>query len=205
MNIEDCFNLHDLKKELEIVYDPSHPGALSIPKFLTDDILNKLMNDMINHSSFFYHVHKKNRTGVEEQYDVVHLEELNALDAFPVTRQLITTYAKLHENTGINRNFNSISIQRYMPDYKGITPHMDFAKDRDIVSLFCIHGAADFGVCDDKHKANPRLLDSSPGSLILLRAPRNEKDKRDKSWRPYHFVENIQSERYSIGIRHVTS
>jgi hypothetical protein len=212
MGLEKYFKVDPIRvrESLHYLYDSSSPGAVSIPDFLQPRFLAMLINDIYNHDgmlTYIHNIHDVKDGRIEEEFETAKLGDDRIIldkDAFPVIMQLREAYASFHSIIDIiTPSFNSLNVHRYIPQYKGITPHRDFNSDKDLVSIFCISGEADVGICDNIKGDNRQLLDSSPGSLILLRAPRNDDDRKNHSWRPYHFVENIKTERYSIGIRQI--
>ena len=90
-----------------------------------------------------------------------------------------------------------IRLQKYAQGSLGITPHIDGERFCNLVCVFIIGGHGRFGVCDDRLGTNPKWIDASPGRVIFLRAPGFlGEDKR-----PFHFVTDIQDERYTCGLR----
>jgi hypothetical protein len=61
-----------------------------------------------------------------------------------------------------------------------------------------VEGRAVFGVCKNRKKENPQVIAYEPGSIIFMRAARNPKEQM---YRPFHFVESPEDDRYSILIR----
>ena len=90
-----------------------------------------------------------------------------------------------------------IRLQKYVQGSFGITPHVDGERFCNLVCVFIIGGHGRFSVCDDRLGTNPKWIDASPGRVIILRGPGFlGEDKR-----PFHFVTDIQDERYTCGIR----
>jgi len=94
--------------------------------------------------------------------------------------------------------FNSVSFQKYKEGSIGITPHRDGLKYINLISVFVLGGEAPFYICKDREGTDKTYLGSSPGSLILLRAPRKPEEK---DFRPLHSVGRVGKERYTIGLR----
>ncbi len=96
-------------------------------------------------------------------------------------------------------DLGDMMLQRYDPGPIGVTPHRDHARYVNIACLFTLAGESRFGLCDDRSGTGARTVDAAPGTVILLRAPGFD-GPRD---RPFHFVSDITSERYSFGLRQV--
>jgi hypothetical protein len=93
--------------------------------------------------------------------------------------------------------FNAMALQKYQPGSVGITPHKDGLRYRNLVCVFIIEGQGRFAVCTDRSGREARVLDASPGNIILLRAP----GFLSSSERPFHYVSDIQETRYTFGLR----
>ena len=92
---------------------------------------------------------------------------------------------------------NDLVLQRYPPGARGITPHRDHVRYVGLVAIVQMSGDGRFGLCADRGGAGARVLDAGPGDGILMRAPGfcGAKD------RPFHFLDGITAERYSLGMR----
>ena len=93
---------------------------------------------------------------------------------------------------------NDLVLQRYPPGARGITPHRDHVRYVSLVVIVQLSGNGRFGLCADRSGAGARVLAAGPGDGILMRAPGfgGAKD------RPFHFLDGITVERYSLGMRH---
>ena len=92
---------------------------------------------------------------------------------------------------------NDLVLQRYPPGARGITPHRDHVRYIGLVAIVQLSGDGRFGLCADRSGAGARVLDAGPGDGILMRAPGFGGDKH----RPFHFLDGITVERYSLGMR----
>ncbi len=94
--------------------------------------------------------------------------------------------------------FNDVMIQKYPVGSGGITPHRDRTDYRHIICLFVLDGFGRFYVSDDRNKTNAIEIANLPGDVVLMPGPGfvglNE--------RPFHYLENITSERWIFGLRH---
>lgn len=93
--------------------------------------------------------------------------------------------------------FNEMSLQLYEKDSIGITPHMDGLSIKNIICIFILAGKARVALCDDREGNNARDLDTTPGNVILLRAP----GFLDSDFRPFHFVSDVSERRIIFGLR----
>lgn len=94
-------------------------------------------------------------------------------------------------------NFNSPELIRYEQGSTGITPHRDGLKYRNLICIFNISGRGRFFICDDRKGNNPVEFDTTPGNVILMRAP----GFMGSDHRPFHFVRGITEERYVFVLR----
>ena len=92
---------------------------------------------------------------------------------------------------------NDLVLQRYPPGARGITPHRDHVRYVGLVVIVQMSGDGRFGLCADRSGAGARVLDAGPGDGILMRAPGFAGSKD----RPFHFLDGITVERYSLGMR----
>lgn len=92
---------------------------------------------------------------------------------------------------------NDLVAQRYWPGSFGITAHRDHVRYVGLVALVVLCGTGRFCVCRDRAGAKTREIPAKPGDVLLMRAPGFE-GRRD---RPFHFLTDITSLRYSIGLR----
>lgn len=107
-------------------------------------------------------------------------------------------FAKLDRNVFHRKQkFNAMVLQRYLPGELGITPHRDSLRAINLIALMNLGGTAEFHRCDDRQGRNSILLDTTPGNAILMRAP----GFLDAQIRPFHYLTNIRSIRYSLGLR----
>ena len=92
---------------------------------------------------------------------------------------------------------NDLVLQRYPPGARGITPHRDHVRYVGLVVIVQLSGDGRFGLCADRSGAGATVLAAGPGDGILMRAPgfAGVKD------RPFHFLDGITVERYSLGMR----
>lgn len=100
-------------------------------------------------------------------------------------------------NTPID--FNDMSLQKYYQNSIGITPHKDGKSRINIICIFNLMGKAEFALCDDRSGSNPKFLDTTPGNIIMMRAP----GFFHSTYQPFHFVRNVVEERIVFGLRQI--
>ena len=89
-------------------------------------------------------------------------------------------------------------VQRYASGSKGISPHRDHIRYRGLIALLVLSGHGRYFICADREGSAAREIPAPPGYLILMRAP----DFANRKDRPFHYLTDITSERYSFGIRY---
>ncbi|MDE0052300.1 MAG: hypothetical protein OXO52_21145 [Rhodospirillales bacterium] len=92
---------------------------------------------------------------------------------------------------------NDLVLQRYPPRARGITPHRDHVRYVGLVVIVQLSGDGRFGLCADRSGRGARVLEAGPGDGILMRAP----GFGGATQRPFHFLDGIAVERYSLGMR----
>lgn len=93
--------------------------------------------------------------------------------------------------------FNEMSLQLYEKGSIGITPHMDGLSQLNLICIFVLTGTSTFALCDDRSGLNARTLDTTPGNVIIMRAP----GFLSSDFRPFHFVKDITERRIVFGLR----
>jgi alkylated DNA repair dioxygenase AlkB len=66
---------------------------------------------------------------------------------------------------------NEVYVQRYRVGDLGVTPHRDWKRYRYLVAIFTAAGEAEFMLCKNRAGEVLRSWTTTPGSLVLLRAP----------------------------------
>lgn len=94
-------------------------------------------------------------------------------------------------------NLNTMALQKYTKGSIGITPHRDGLRYINLVCIFIIGGTGRFFVCADRFGRGSREIYTSPGRVVILRAP----GFMGSGDRPFHFVTDIQETRYTFGLR----
>lgn len=191
------------------LYDFSRIGALSIPDFLSQKAIIDLFTGAMSARKLFTRA-KKEVGKVTQEMENLYVENI---DHALLNKYFLTTVTQFKEEYGevykriaekaefSFKEFNSFGFNYYATGSAGITPHRDFKSDENLVSIFVIEGNAPFFVCRDYEKTDSRELNSSPGSLILLRAARNKEEQQN---RPIHYVAPCISPRLTAVCRYST-
>ena len=95
--------------------------------------------------------------------------------------------------------FTEMVLQKYPCGLVGITPHRDGTPYTDLIAVFTLCGTARVGICADRAGNGETVLNSQPGTVILLKAPGFAGATTDH--RPFHFVSDITEERISLALR----
>ena len=93
--------------------------------------------------------------------------------------------------------FNEISLQLYEKGSIGITPHMDGLSRINLICVFILRGKARFSLCKDRAGSEPKDLATSPGNVIIMRAP----GFMNSDYRPFHFLSDVAERRIVFGLR----
>jgi len=93
---------------------------------------------------------------------------------------------------------NDTVCQRYRRGDLGITPHRDHIAYTQLITLVVLGGRGRYFVCADRQGHGRREINAEPGRAILMPGP----GYAGRSDRPFHLVGDIESLRYSVGLRH---
>lgn len=195
-------------KVVEELYDFSKFGAVFFPDLLTECARRELLGG-IQSAGFLFQKVQRERGPVIQEMDTLYFENnYDLLHTLPLLENAVTQlrqeYGELYEKIAVQAGFsgtqvNSVGVHHYSIGSVGITPHQDFKSDRNLIASFVIDGCAPFGVCNNREKTGAQLFDAGPGSLIFMRAARNECEQK---YRPFHFLEGpLLEDRYSILLR----
>lgn len=98
--------------------------------------------------------------------------------AYPLMRELGDTLGQLvRDGAGRYARLqtwqpNDVAIQRYDGEFDGIGRHRDFASDIDLIVSYTVMGTGAVCVYSSRAEIRPsRLLQTGPGSELILRAP----------------------------------
>jgi len=106
-------------------------------------------------------------------------------------------------------DLNTMVLQKYEPGSLGITPHRDGKRYQNLICIFVLDGQGKFKVCRNRAGTNPIEIDASPGNVVLMRASGfrgiNDRLATTDEIRPFHFVTDIQTQRYTFTLRQKAS
>src|SRR5262249_30679087 len=113
---------------------------------------------------------------VREDADMFRITKANLGD-YPTVRQArraLTT--RIHADgegiDGTNRWFpNDIAVMRYKPGSIGVSPHRDGLRNHYLIAIITSHGSAPLAHCTNREGTIIEEWETTPGSLVLLRAP----------------------------------
>ena len=185
------------------LYDPLKPGALAVPDILDTEFRKQLLDEI---KLLHYDESPRHYGHADQEVSHCVVRDTSRLPLIhSLNNQYSEVYERIAEQAGFTSDLNSLIVHKFCKGAMGIGPHRDESKYRNLISVFVIDGEAPFYVCSGREKTdsgivalNPVKLDASPGSLILLRAPRNI---GEKALRPMHYVGDVTKERYTIGLR----
>lgn len=195
--------IEDIVSEL---YDFSKPGIISIQDVLTAEAIEDLVRATRLNYHLFMEVPRHEGAAEQEMY-TLYLDKVRkfqlAIESLPILDQFIVEYKEIYKKIAQEAqfdeyDFNKIGFHKYQAGSLGITPHQDYESHINLISMFNLFGDAKFYYCENVDKRNSKELDTNPGSLILLRAARNENEEQ---YRPYHYIDPMKTERLSINVR----
>jgi len=175
------------------LFDFSKPGGLMIPNAIMN--LDQILSQVENFPAWS----EMYQSGTEysfrpfpDQSDLP--SEAKALQqSYSDFYQLLSPFAKFKGG-----KINSVDFLMYNQG-NTMPAHFDSFQCWNLVGIFTLAGSADFQILENEeivYDVNP-----PPGSLVLLRAHRKEKEF-DK--RPMHRVVNVTEKRYAITMRYNT-
>jgi hypothetical protein len=206
MNELSRFDVDQICDEL---YDPAKPGGVLLPNFLQPPVREQLLREIKENAHLFTSAPREYLKAVQE-FDYLQLgeaDEEKAEGEFRRIFQLRDRYSGFYREIAEKAQFepagtlNSIAVQRYPKGSAGITPHRDESQYVNLISIFVLAGEAPFGISFDRQKTSVIEFPASCGDLVLLRAPRDRSDPRERAMRPMHYVGRVAQERYSLTFR----
>ncbi len=111
---------------------------------------------------------------------------------------LNTFYRRLGARAGFSGEANSFGMHIYGAASEGIGLHRDRSVDRNLILSYTVAGNAPFRVADTEEGDGERAYPVGQGSLVLMRAPRND---MEKPLRPYHAAGVARTERLTVLLR----
>lgn len=175
------------------LFDPEREGALSLQGVLSESFRRGMLDEMKRLEPSFVTNPRVYMNAVQEMRFLAWTDRGETPMIAELDGCYDGFYASLSEEAGFQQAERCLHLLRYWPGSSGIGLHRDESKYRNIVSIFVVEGDAPFYVANVRDMDRARVVDASPGSLVLLRAPRSD---AEKSMRPFHAVGEVKQGRY---------
>lgn len=176
-------------------------GAAYIPDALHEPFLARLQHE-VESGPFAPMPERVGKVTQEVDSFLVHG---SAREAFPLMEELGQELVAgvRHEGRGIKGVTtwvpNLVIVQRFRPGALGITPHLDGKRYQKLVAIVTTKGSAAFTICRNRRGDVVEEWQTSPGGLVLLRAPGFA---GLEDGRPLHMVHGPKrGQRYSVAFR----
>lgn len=223
MNIEDCFHTEKFNSSeiaQKLYYEK--PGVVLIQDFLQKNAQELLLNEIQANRTNLVKA-KENYGKAEQRFFMYYFgfaeTSFNQSLDFLLVSEFSRAYDKLSRRlvdiAGLSqKRLSSTGIHIYWKDGKyGLSPHRD-ESPAQLISVFVLDGYSPFYVADDHElKINKITFEAKPGSLLLMRGPRNfnerERTKKGPNYnpdvdpRPIHCVGPVEKDRTVILLRHI--
>jgi len=145
----------DIEYIVNELYNFSKIGGISIHNVIPENAREDLIENVNSVKRFFWEAPKK-EGNVMQEMKCFYLEDLNedCLDRTFLTtiNQFKDEYCEIYGEIAQraqfeDERFNSLGFHYYPRDSLGISPHRDYVRDRDLISIFILKGNASFYVC----------------------------------------------------------
>jgi hypothetical protein len=150
-------------------------GASFVADALTD-AMRKILHAEIGAGSFEPLPAQIGAYGVRQEAELLQIDP-DRVTSYPAVAQLRLDLAGLvhahgHGIPGLAAwQPNDIAAMRYHAGSLGVTPHRDSKRYRQLIAIFTVAGSATFTHCADREGTVVNRWQTTPGSLVLLRAP----------------------------------
>ncbi len=200
INESDFFKL-EFFNIAEVIEALSTTGAVSIPL-----LRDKLRLALLEETKYFSFIPEDGVVGEGENKVVKAFSSFECFSPNSLYLKLVAAFQTLIDRqlAGLpvypfssQLYFNSRVLQCYQPGNLGVSPHRDWRSAINLVCIFNIGGMGDFYLCSNRQGTNPVQITTQPGNIIFLRAPGFLASDN----RPFHYVANIRSIRYSFSLR----
>jgi len=188
----------------EKLYDPKKKGVVSLPSFLKDGFRKRLLKELKEIGDRFEEQPLQVRQVYQDLSAYRLTEEDNVVigQRFPRILELREAFIGfwqdvLREGGCTEGGFNETEALYYQHASTGISFHRDHLRYRNLIGVFSIEGEGRFFAAKDRRGLESEQFEISPGSLVLMRAPRT--GRRDN--RPYHKLEKVVGDRYALSFR----
>ena len=177
-----------------------HIRAVSVP-ILTDEFRLELLEEAQNYP--LRYINNTMGRGENEVKQEMFLQNQLSMDG--AFGQLVDDFQTLfdkcieeHDFFDAEVVFNDWIIQQYAPGGIGITPHRDRTDYRHLICLFVLSGHGRFQISKDRLKSQAMEIANLPGDVILMPGP----GFRGMEHRPFHYLEDVTTDRWIFGLRH---
>jgi hypothetical protein len=187
------------KQVAQELYRPDHRGAISVPHA----VWNRTRKELHAEIEQLPFEKKPERYGNAVQRFEGKYFTPQTLPTESLLKALHDSYAAFIGRLTPVADFDGtpvteIGVHHYFAGGDGMTAHIDESKFRNIIGIFVVAGSAPFWVGKHRDGTDASYQNGGPGSLILMRAPRNDEEK---ALRPFHAVGHVIEDRYSIVFR----
>lgn len=201
------FNAENIAKEL---YDMTKLGGTTVTDFIPLETRLMLLEEIKKSKEYLLDAPKQEGKVYQEMKTIYfsNPKKVREMLFFPSISKICDEYSVSYKELEKYGNYetkpeiNSIGVHYYYAGSKGISPHQDYAYDINLISIFVLQGEAPFYICKDRDKNGSIKLESAPGTLILMRGARN---KTEQKLRPFHYIDRIPEDRYTLIFRQKVS
>ncbi len=189
--------------QITSIYNRSHLGVITIQDFIEEESRKELINYV---KSLPLEKAPGKEGVVSQQFSALYFGKAEGRN-LPIDsplKQLCEEYENLYKTLQVPASFesnpavNSIGVHCYQVQSEGISPHRDYAKDINLIAILTLTGKTNFLVCNGRTKLGAKLTELVTGDLTVMRAPRSLKENL---LRPFHCIDQISEERYSVIMR----
>ena len=174
--------------------------------FLDEDFRKALLQEIHHHVKLFRPAQRKYLSACQEfsYFYIGEADDQRVSGDFKGLLALRDQYTHLYRSLQAPANFsvtarlNSVGVQKYPPGSIGITLHRDESRYVNLISIFVLKGKAPFLFSLDRNPSHAIVIQTGPGDLILLRAPRGASSPTEKRLRPFHAVGRVPQERITL-------
>ncbi len=212
------------------MYNPDHSGILLIRNALEKSFHAAISRQVLELGDMLRKV-KPVEGNVRQNFFTVYLLDDDShsnvfckrRSMFPACDQLAMAYTKHIYNFVANAagfmqtsSVNSLSINMYPKNVGRIEYHKDFSAEINLIGIISVIGSARFSVAKSRDGTDEKSHVVNEGDLVLMRANRDlgkaalpsltalkrrDAIERSVDLRPYHRVEALDEDRYSIVLR----
>lgn len=189
---------------LQELYNPNYSGVIvlsdALPAITVAGVLSELQANNLNYVSRPEHYGTTKQGLSSWDFERGVMENYHHLKTLDEYYSLLSK--EVHQFLDISNCFDEVRVNSsfYPVGSPGIGPHRDNSFSVNFTAIYVVSGSNEFYSAQDKSCNGEREFKVNPGDLVLLRAPRYE---RDPLLRPIHYVKEIKSDRYIIVFREI--